>query len=259
MRKIFYLLPPFILFVLALLTPCFFNFPQVDLNGAKQIPNLKHLFGTDLLGRDTLISLFWALRTSLFVGFLASFLTLFFAFCYVFLMQMSFYSFWNRILDLLLALPSLLLVMFFQSFLQGELVTMSFLIALSHFAFVAKLLDLEFEKFKNSDFYQCALVLGSTKFKAFFTELLPACWNLLFVLFILNIAHAITNEATLSFFGLGVPLGEMSLGNLLSEGAKSIFLGAWWLVFFPACALLVLILPLLALANSLQDSLGVKL
>ena len=82
--------------------------------------------------------------------------------------------------------------------------------------------------------------------------------NLLLVLFILNIAHAISHEATLSFFGLGVSLDEVSLGRLLDEGAKTVFIGAWWLVIFPVAFLLMLILPLLALASNLQGNLGVR-
>ena len=229
-----------------------------ELANAKMPPNLEHFFGTDLLGRDLFTQLAQGLRVSLFVGFVAAFMSVVLGVLFVLLARSFFYSFFIRSLDAILAAPSLLIVMFFQSFLSGNLLTMSFVIALGHFAFIAKLLDSELNSLMKSEFYLCALALGSTKFRAFYKDLLPACVNLLLVLFILNIAHAISHEATLSFFGLGVSLDEVSLGRLLDEGAKAVFIGAWWLVIFPVAFLLALILPLLALASNLQGNLGVR-
>lgn len=225
----------------------------VDLSKAKMAPNLVYFFGTDLLGRDIFSRILYALRISLFVGVMAAFFSVLFACVYVFLTRFFAYAFFARVLDMLLALPSLLVIMFFQSFLQGSLWSMIFIIALGHFAFVAKVLDTQLNKFQKMEFYQNAIVLGANKFKALFSELLPACWNLLFVLFDLNIAHAITSEATLSFFGLGVDLFTPSLGNILNEANKAVFLGCWWMILFPIAFILLLILPLLALGNDLQE------
>lgn len=262
MLKILLILSPFAFCVLfALIVPFVspYNATFVELANAKIPPNLAHLFGTDLLGRDLFTQMAYALRVSLFVGFISAFFTLVIAVVFVLVARCSFYSFFIRSLDALLAFPSLLLVMLFQSFLGGNLLTMSFVIALGHFAFIAKLLDSELNSLMKSEFYLCALALGSTKSRAFYKDLLPACVNLLFVLFILNVAHSIGNEATLSFFGLGVGLNDASLGKLLNEGAKMIFTGAWWLIIFPVAFLLSLILPLLAVASSLQDSLEVRI
>ncbi|MBF7046617.1 ABC transporter permease [Campylobacter volucris] len=258
MRKI-YLALFFISIILAVFAPYINSYDPnlIDLNKAKQAPNLIHIFGTDLLGRDLFARILYALRVSLLVGILAAFLSVVFALFYVFLTRFFAYAFFARVLDMLLALPSLLVIMFFQSFLAGSIWSMIFIIALGHFAFVAKVLDTHINKFQKLEFYQNAIILGSTKTKALFKELLPACWNLLFVLFVLNIAHAITSEATLSFFGLGVDLSTPSLGNILNEVSKSVFLGFWWMIVFPVMFILLLILPLLALGNDMQE--GIKI
>ena len=261
MPKMLFILSPFLFCVLfALIVPFAspYSATLAELANAKIAPNFTHLFGTELLGRDLFTQIAYALRVSLFVGFVSAFFTLFLAVVFVLVARCSFYSFFIRSLDALLAFPALLLVMFFQSFLGGNLLTMSLIIALGHFAFIAKLLDSELNSLMKSEFYLCALALGSTKFRAFYKDLLPACVNLLLVLFILNVAHSIGNEATLSFFGLGVGLDEISLGKLLNEGAQAIFTGTWWLIVFPVAFLLLLILPLLAFAATLQDSLGVR-
>ncbi|MCW1359964.1 ABC transporter permease [Campylobacter sp. CCS1377] len=231
----------------------------VDLSNAKISPSWEYFFGSDLLGRDVFTRIGYSFRISLFVGLGASFLALCFAIFYVGLMRIAFREFWLRILDMFLAMPSLLFIMFFQSILAGNIFVMIFVIALGHWAFMAKLLDSKLCYFEKSDFYLAALVLGSSKFRAFFFELLPACFHIFFLLFLLNITHAIAAEATLSFFGLGLDLSEASLGTMLNDASKGIFSGAWWIVVFPIIALLALVLPLLALADNLRKNLGVKI
>lgn len=252
MRKVL-LFSPFIICVLFALFVPFISSHSVNLNelaNARMSPNLSHFFGTDLLGNDLFTQIAYALRVSFFVGFVAAFMSIVLAIIYTLLARCFFYDFFIRSLDAILAFPNLLLIMFFQSFFGGNLLMMAFIIALGHFAFIAKLLDSELNRLMKSDFYLCALALGSTRLKAFYTDLLPACINLLFVLFVLNVAHSIGSEATLSFFGLGVNLDEVSLGKLLNEGAKAIFTGTWWLIVFPVVFLLALILPLFAFASS---------
>ncbi|EKP5364690.1 ABC transporter permease, partial [Campylobacter lari] len=61
----------------------------------------------------------------------------------------------------------------------------------------------------------------------------------------------------LSFFGLGVELWTPSLGNMLNEASKAVFLGFWWMIVFPVAFILMLILPLLALGNDLQEEIKV--
>ncbi|NDJ27754.1 ABC transporter permease [Campylobacter sp. MIT 12-8780] len=261
MRKILILSPFLFCLLFALFVPLLspYDANLVDLSQARQYPSFKHFFGTDLLGRDLFVRCAYALRVSFFVGFIASFLALTIALVYAFVSRLFLHTFFLGVIDALLALPSLIIVMFVQSFLGANLFVMACIIALAHFAYIVKLLDNEIDKVQKTDFYLSAIVLGSTRLKALLRQVLPASLNIILVIFILNIAHAIGNEASLSFFGLGVNLGEASLGILLSEGAKAIFIGAWWLVVFPLFFLLLLILPLLALANFLQDSLGVKI
>ncbi|ARE81096.1 ABC transporter permease [Campylobacter helveticus] len=260
--RVFYILSPlFLVLLLAFLTPFISSYnPNFgDINKIHIAPNLGHLFGTDILGRDLFTRIFYAIKTSFFIGFISSFLTLALALFYVLLARLLFYEFFMRLLDMFLALPFLLLMMFFSSFMEGNFISMVLIIALTHWSFVAKLFANELKRLESLEFYQASLVLGSTKIRAFFRDLLPPCFSLLSVLFVLNIIHAIGTEATLSFFGLGLGFEIASLGNILNEASKAIFIGAWWMVVYPLLALLVLILPLLALSVYLRKYLGVRL
>ncbi|MGX3009947.1 ABC transporter permease [Helicobacter sp. 23-1044] len=256
MYKVAFLLTPLVFCVIMAI---FAQDSASDLAYSNLPPSFAHIFGTDLLGRDLFTKIANALRISLIVGFGASLLSIFFAIIFVIFARIIFYEFFMRVLDGLLALPSLLMVAFFQSLFGGGLFAMIVVIALGHFAFIAKVVDSAIANLIKSEFYLCAISLGASKFRAFCKDLLPLCVNLIAVLFIVNIAHSIAHEAVLSFFGFGVGLECESLGVLLSEGAVAIFSGAWWLVAYPSAFLLLLILPLLALSQNLQDDLGVKI
>lgn len=235
-----------------------FDILESHLNHLHQAPNLTYFLGTDFLGRDVFSRLLFALRNSLFVGVCSSLLSIFFTLFYLFLARCFFYTFWMRILDLFLALPAFLLMMFFQSFIGVNIFLMIFLIALVHWPFMARIIESELKRLENLDFYKANIVLGRTKFRAFFKDLMPALKSLIFILFIFNIVHAIATEATLSFFGLGLGFDMPTLGTLLNESSKAIFIGAWWMILFPLLTLLFLFLPLLWLGNFLQKIWGVR-
>ena len=183
--KIFYLLSPlFLALSLAFFTPLFNSYdPHFgDINAIYIAPNLKHILGTDMLGRDLFTRILYGIKTSFFIGLLSSFLTLVLALFYVFVARLFFYTFFMRLLDMFLALPFLLLMMFFSGFIRGNDLSIILIIALTHWSFVAKLFASELKRLENLEFYQAALVLGSTKTKAFFKDLLPPCFSLLSVL-----------------------------------------------------------------------------
>ncbi len=259
-NKIFILSPFFLCLFFALFYPLFspYDIYINDLENAKLAPSLRHPFGTDILGRDLFTRIAYAFRTSLFVGFCSSLLVLFFALFYAFLARFFLRTFLLGLLDAFLSFPSLLFIIFFQSFFSNSLFIMIFLIALGHFALLAKLLDTQISSIILSDFYKNAIVLGSSRLSLFIYEILPSVFQLLLVFFVINIAHGISAEAMLSFFGLGLDLSANSLGIVLNEASKSLFIGAWWLVFFPVLSTLALILPLLYFAYFLQDKFGVR-
>ena len=261
MSKVLILTPFFLCVIFAFFVPFISSYDVnfTDLNSVKLEPSAVHLFGTDFLGRDFFTRCAYALRNSLFIAFCSSFLMIVFAISYALLMRSFLRHFFLSLLDAFLAFPSLLFMMFFQSFFKHSFLLMIIIIALRHFAIVAKLLDTEISKFKEKDFYKNAVVLGNTKMQILLYDVLPACVNLLLILFVLNIAHAISAEAVLSFFGLGLELNQASLGILLSEASRALFVGAWWLVILPVILLLSLSFPLILFAQLLQDKFGIKI
>lgn len=247
--------------ILAVLAPIisFYDPNMTDLSILRQAPNLYHIFGTDFLGRDEFSRLLYALRSSIIVGFFSGVFSLLFAFifvCITWLMPLAFKNIMMRILEGFLSLPNLLLILLFGAMINDELnpFNISILIASFLWASVAKVIYDEFLSISKSEFITNAIGLGTTKLALIFREILPVAKNIIFVLFITSSAHAISTEATLSFFGVGLPLAEASLGNMLNEANRAIFVGAWWLVITPGLVIFLIIFSMMIIGEKLQEN-----
>ncbi|MEK9968911.1 MAG: ABC transporter permease subunit, partial [Ferrovibrio sp.] len=90
-------------------------------------------------------------------------------------------------------------------------------------------------------------------------HMLPNCMPPLIVIATINIARAITLEATLSFLGLGVPVTEPSLGMLISNGFDYLLSGVYWISLFPGVVLTVVIIAINLVGDQLRDVLNPRL
>ena len=92
-----------------------------------------------------------------------------------------------------------------------------------------------------------------------FTHILPNVLGPVLVLATVQVALAIITEATLSFFGVGVPPTTPSLGTLIRIGNEFLFSGEWWITIFPGVALILFVLSVNMLGDWLRDALNPKL
>jgi peptide/nickel transport system permease protein len=90
-------------------------------------------------------------------------------------------------------------------------------------------------------------------------HLLPNCMPPLIVIATINIARAITLEATLSFLGLGVPVTEPSLGMLIANGFDYLLSGVYWISLFPGVVLTLVIIAINLVGDQLRDVLNPRL
>jgi peptide/nickel transport system permease protein len=90
-------------------------------------------------------------------------------------------------------------------------------------------------------------------------HLLPNCLPPLIVVATVQIAHAISLEATLSFLGVGVPITEPSLGLLIANGYDYLLSGRYWVAVFPGIALLLIIVGVNLVGDRLRDILNPRL
>jgi len=92
-----------------------------------------------------------------------------------------------------------------------------------------------------------------------FGHLLPNCLPTLIVVATVQVASAISLEATLSFLGLGLPPTQPSLGLLIANGFRFMMSGNYWVSLFPGIALLITVMSINIVGDRLRDVLNPRL
>ena len=231
-----------------------------------------YLLGTDNQGRDMLSTILYGGRISLLVGIAAVFLGMLLG---VTLGVISGYfggltdTIIMRIADVQLTIPGILVAILINGIgraalpleLREEFAIYVVIVAIGltdwpQFARVARGATLvEAEK----EYVQAAKLIGLPKFTIILRHILPNTLRPVLVIATIGLALAIIAEATLSFLGQGIPPTTPSLGTLIRVGNEFLFSGLWWITFFPAIALIILVFSVNLLGDWMRDALNPKL
>jgi peptide/nickel transport system permease protein len=229
---------------------------------SKSSTGMVYWLGTDDQGRDMLSAILYGLRTSLGVGVLSG--------CLAFaigtaLGLMAAYrggrldTLLMRFVDLQLSFPAILVALILLVLLgQGvdKIIIALVVVQWSYFARSARGSALTE---RNKEYIEAARNLGLTSGRIMFRHLLPNALPPLIVIGTVQVAHAITLEATLSFLGIGLPITEPSLGLLIANGYRQLLSGMYWISFYPGIALLITIVSMNLVGDHLRDVLNPRL
>jgi peptide/nickel transport system permease protein len=228
---------------------------QSDLQNIAQPPSLKHLLGTDELGRDVLTRIFYGGRISLSLGVVSVGIGLIAGIPLGMLagyfgkgLDLAITGF----IDILLAFPPLLLAIAMVSILGPGLYNAMLAIGTSLVPFYARLVRGSVLAIKERDFVEAARAAGGTAFYILRQHILPNCISPLIVQSTFNMASAILSAASLGFLGLGAqpPLPEW--GTMISRGRVYLRV-APHITTFPGLAIFVVVLAFNLLGDSLRD------
>lgn len=232
----------------------------------------QYLLGTDNQGRDMLSTILYGGRLSIIVGLAAVGLGMVLG---VSLGVISGYvggatdAIIMRIADVQLTIPGILLAILINGIgraalpleLREEFAIYVVIIAIGltdwpQFARVARGATLVEA---NKEYVQAARVIGLPGWRIMLRHILPNTMRPVLVIATIGLALAIIAEATLSFLGQGIPPTTPSLGTLIRVGNEYLFSGLWWITFFPAIALVVLVFAVNLLGDWMRDALNPKL
>jgi dipeptide transport system permease protein len=257
------------LVVLAILAPLIApHAPNAQYRDAVLVPpfwqeggRAAYLLGTDQVGRDLLSRLLYGAQFSLFIGIVVTTLALTGG---IFVGVIAgYFRGWvdtviMRLMDIILAFPSLLLALVLVAVLGPGLMNAMIAIALVLQPHFVRLTRAAVMAEKGRDYVVAAKVAGARPLRLMFRTILPNCMAPLIVQATLSFSTAILDAAALGFLGMGAQPPTPEWGTMLAE-AREFILRAWWVVTLPGLAILVTVLAINLMGDGLRDALDPKL
>lgn len=219
------------------------------------------LLGTDAVGRDMLSRLIFGARYSLFVGIVVVSIALFSGI--IVGLIAGFYGRWvdtviMRIMDVILAFPSLLLALVLVAVLGPGLTNAMIAIAIVYQPHFARLTRAAVMAEKQREYVTAARVAGAGNIRLMLKTILPNCLAPLIVQATLSFSSAVLDAAALGFLGMGAQPPSPEWGTMLAE-AREFIMRAPWVVTFPGLAILTSVLAINLMGDGMRDALDPKL
>ncbi len=220
-----------------------------------------YVLGTDPLGRDMLSRLIVGARYSFFVGVVV--VTVAASGGIIIGLLTGFAPKWvdsiiMRVMDIILAFPSLLLALVLVAILGPSLTNAMIAIAIVLQPHYVRLTRASVMSELQKDYVTSARVAGAGLGRLMFVTVLPNCLAPIIVQAALSFSTAILDAAALGFLGMGAQPPTPEWGTMLAE-AREFILRAWWVVTFPGLAILVTVLAINLMGDGLRDALDPKL
>lgn len=220
-----------------------------------------YLLGTDAVGRDMLSRLIYGAQYSLFIGIVVVSIALVGGILIG--TVAGFFGGWvdtviMRVMDVVLAFPSLLLALVLVAILGPGLLNAMIAIAIVYQPHFARLTRAAVMGEKAREYVTAARVAGAGNLRLMFRTILPNCLAPLIVQATLSFSSAVLDAAALGFLGMGAQPPASEWGTMLAE-AREFILRAWWVVTFPGLAILVSVLAINLMGDGLRDALDPKL
>lgn len=228
---------------------------------SKLPPSPEHPFGTDSLGRDTLVRVIYGARVSLTVGVLATAISTVIG---LIMGALAAYygGIWDtiimRLADVFLAFPYTLFVIVLLAVLGQGITNVFIAIGILGWPSIARVFRSAILTVKENDYVDAARAMGASDLRIIARHIFPNSVASIVVYATMNIGGAILTEAALSFLGMGVTPPNPSWGIMIQDGQKYLATQPW-LMIMPGIAILLTVLAFTLLGDGLRDALDVKM
>ncbi len=224
-------------------------------------PNFQFWFGTDELGRDLFVRIWWGARISLFVGICAAIIDMIIGVFYGALAGMiggKVEELMMRIADILFSLPYLLIVILLMVVMKSGVLTIVLALTITGWINMARIVRGQILQIKQTEFVLAAYMLGASRWRILVHHLIPNCIGSIITIMTMTIPTGIFTEAFLSFLGLGVQAPIASWGTMANDGLSALRYYPWRL-FFPAAFISLTMLAFNLLGNGVRDAFDPRL
>jgi ABC-type dipeptide/oligopeptide/nickel transport system permease subunit len=253
-----------LLILMAIFAPLLAPYPpqEADYGAIRQAPSAAHLLGADDIGRDILSRIIFGARITLVVSIFSVLIGDLIGFLWGVAsgyLGGRFDLVSQRVLDVLLSFPALILALLLLVAIGAGLTTVIIAIAVTRVPGSTRVIRSVVLSVKATSYVEAAQALGVRPWRVMLRHVAPQCIAPLIVIATLNLGSAIFAEAALSFLGLGIPPPAPSWGNMLGGVLAAAFKPSWWLVVFPGLAITISIMAANLVGDALRDFLDPKL
>ncbi|GAF24113.1 ABC transporter permease [Shouchella hunanensis] len=220
-----------------------------------------HLLGTDHLGRDMFSRLIHGARVSLLVGVISVLIAGLIGLSLG--LVSGYFGGWidavtMRIVDAMLAIPTLLLVLVAMVVLDANLLTLIIVIGLTSWVNYTRVVRGDVLGVKAREYVQAAQTLGASSAYIIRKHILPNVLSSFTVIATIGVGTAILTESSLSFLGFGVQPPGITWGSMLNDG-RNYIATSWWIATFPGIAITITVLAFTFVGDWLRDYLDPRL
>ena len=252
-----------IMTVMAIVGPIIspWDYWKQDYGHFNEFMSKRHWFGTDPLGRDLFTRLWYGTRISIFIGIMAALIDL--AIGVVYGGIAGYFGgivddVMMRIVDILYAIPYLLVVILLLVVMEPGLWTIIIAMSITGWVGMARLVRGQILQLREMEYVLAARSMGTPPNRIIARHLVPNTMGVVLVNLTMTIPGAIFGEAFLSFIGLGVPMPLASLGTIANEGYQVLKIYPHCMII-PAIAISLLILSFNFVGDGLRDALDPRL
>ena len=237
---------------------CPYDYTEPDFAAISVPPNAQHWFGTDGGGFDLFACVAHGLGRSLVIGISYALLTMIIA--AVIGTAIAYVRGWGEkigmwILDMLLVIPSFLLVAMIVRAASGATGWLILILGLTAFGWIgyARTLRTMALSLRERDYVKAAKYMGVHPMRIIVRHLIPNLGSILIIDTVLGVIAGINSETAYSFLGLGIKSPDTSLGLILSQGSSAMLSGPW-IVLIPSLVLVVLCVSMQLIGDGLRDA-----
>jgi peptide/nickel transport system permease protein len=234
-----------------------YSYTDLDFYALQQPPTTDHWFGTNALGQDLLAQTLRGMQKSMLIGVCVAFISTIIA-ATVGTISGYFGGWRDRtlmwIVDLMLVVPSFLLVTIVVQRTKGNIVWLIVLLSVFSWMISSRIVRGMTMSLRDREFVSAARYMGVSSWRVIVRHILPNVASIIIIDTALNVGLAVLAETGLSFLGFGIQPPDVSLGTLIADGTKSVTTFPW-VFLFPAGVLVLIILCANLVGDGLRDAL----
>ena len=218
-------------------------------------PCVRHLFGTDWMGRDMFARTIKGLSISICIGLIASAFTsviaLFLGVTAATFGGKAALAF-NWMVDLFMGIPHLILLILISMLVGKGAKGVAIGVIITHWCSLGRIVHAEVLSLRGAQYIQASYRMGKSRWWVALHHMMPHVIPQFIVGLVLMFPHAIMHESSVTFLGFGLRPEEPAIGIILSESMRYLTTGMWWLAVYPGISLLLIVILFEVLGKNIR-------